>query len=285
MAARQHGIWLLLAGIAAVAVVVSLAVRQHTAARRCGAEWVALGPRCCAAGQQLNRGHCVGKPLLCGAGFHNSSTQQFGCVVDAKRVRVGPLQVSIGPDDWQSEQVAQLTTPVAAFDADAAEVTYERWQACVAAGRCRALAPGEPGQPVSGITAAEAHAFCDFAQGRVPTVHQRLAMAAGAEGRRYPWGHTGLVCRRAAFGLVTGPCAESGSQPDVAGSRPDGRSGQKIADLSGNVAEIAVDDQAKAWACGGSFRSNAAQELKSWSCVAFAGPADDVGLRCVYDAH
>jgi sulfatase modifying factor 1 len=288
----SHGIiwrhkywWVLPVAVASLAIVLGLGVRRHTAAHRCGPDWQVLGPRCCAAGQWLEHGHCVGKPRGCAPGFHLSSAQGFGCVIDTKHVSIGPLNLSIGPDDWQSEHVAQLTTPVEAFEADAAEVTYERWQACVAAGRCRRLTVGEPGQPVASITAADAQMFCAFAKGRVPTRNQRLAMAAGAAGLRFPWGQTGLVCRRAAFGLVAGPCAESGSQPDVTGSRTDGRSGQGMLDLSGNVAEIAVDSQAQVWACGGSFRSIAAQELKSWSCVTFAGPADDVGLRCVYDTR
>jgi hypothetical protein len=111
-----------------------------------------------------------------------------------------------------------------------------------------------------------------------------MAMATGAQSRRFPWGQTGLACRRAAYGVVAGPCAEQGNQPDVTGCHEDGRSPEGLFDLSGNVAEIAVDAQGKAWACGGSFRSRTALELKSWACVAFEGPADDVGFRCAYAA-
>ena len=80
-----------------------------------------------------------------------------------------------------------------------------------------------------------------------------MALAAGAQSRRYPWGQTGLVCRRATFGIIAGPCAENGSQPDIAGSHPDGQSPEGVFDLSGNVAELALDAEGQALGLRGQF--------------------------------
>jgi formylglycine-generating enzyme required for sulfatase activity len=203
-------------------------------------------------------------------------------VFDAKRIRVGPVTLAIGSSDWQSEQSNPISARVAAFEVDATEVTQEQWESCVSAQRCRATNSGELGQPVTGITAGEAQVYCAFVGGRLPNLNERLALAAGAQARRFPWGQTGLVCRRATYGIVAGPCAENGNQPDIAGIHGDGQSPEGVLDLSGNVAELSLDQEGKVWKCGGSFRSQTALELKSWACVLWLGPADDVGFRCAY---
>jgi formylglycine-generating enzyme required for sulfatase activity len=100
--------------------------------------------------------------------------------------------------------------------------------------------------------------------------------------RRFPWGATGLVCRRAAFGLVAGPCAESATMPELAGARPDGATPEGIADLAGNVAEWTRERDGSVRARGGSFRANNAAELKGWSAVGRSGASDDIGFRCVF---
>jgi len=281
---RKGARWLLFAAPVALGVVLTLAVRRHKSPSHCGTGWVNEGPRCCAVGQSLKDGSCIGAPKYCPSGFHRAIGKTPGCVIDAKRVRVGPIILRIGPNDWQSESVPRIDANVPAFEVDVAEVSYERWQHCVEATRCRSSLTGEPGQPITTVTSAEAQAFCKFTGGRLPTLNERMAMAAGAQSRRFPWGQTGLVCRRATFGVVAGPCAEKGNQPDVSGCHLDGQSPEGVLDLSGNVAELALDAEGKAWACGGSFRSRAALELKSWACIAFAGPLDDIGFRCAYDA-
>lgn len=171
------------------------------------------------------------------------------------------------------------------FYADATEVTHEQWQMCVAAARCRALSNGELGQPVTRVAIADAQAYCESVGGRLPSRIERVALAAGEPSRRFPWGPTGLVCRRVTYGIVAGPCAENGNQPQIAGIHPDGQSPEGALDLSGNVAEWALDTSGQSWACGGSFRSRTALELKSWACILWTEPADDVGFRCVYEAE
>jgi formylglycine-generating enzyme len=280
----RHQRFLLLSGaLVALGTVVALAVQRRTGPSRCDSGWVNVGARCCAPGQSIAGGHCAGTPSQCPPGFHRALSRMAGCVFDARRIQIGPTTLKAGPNDWQSEQVPPIDRQVGALLVDATEVDGERWQACAVAHRCVPKPIVEPGQPVTNLSVDEARSFCAAAGGRLPTLDERMAVAVGNESRRYPWGQTGLVCRRAVFGVTSGPCAEKGSEPDLAGSHPDGKSPEGLLDLSGNVAELAVDDQQRAWACGGSFRSKTALELKSWACSLFLAPADDVGLRCVYD--
>jgi len=275
-------LWLLLLGASALGVIVVVASKRHSGPSRCDPGWVNTGARCCALGQSLSAGHCTGEPTRCPLGFHRAQ-QASGCAYEARRIRVGGVALKIGPNDWQSEQVPRIEKQIGPLAVDATEVNNESWSNCVAVNRCPKKSLGEPGQPVVNVTLEDAQAFCAANGGRLPTLEERMALAAGNESRRYPWGQTGLVCRRATFGVVEGPCAEGGDQPDVTGCHTEGQSPEGILDLSGNVAELAVDEQHNSWSCGGSFRSKTALELKSWACSLFLGPTDSVGFRCVYE--
>jgi formylglycine-generating enzyme required for sulfatase activity len=171
---------------------------------------------------------------------------------------------------------------VPAFDIDVAEVDHTRWSACANAGRCRTLPDSEPGLPVTGVTPDEAAEYCRFAGGQLPTSDEWVLAAAGDASRRFPWGNTGLVCRRAAYGLVRGPCAQQGVGPELPGSRPDGATPTGIVDLIGNVAEWSREPNGKAVARGGSFRSRVVSQLRTWSFEPLSSAADHVGFRCVY---
>jgi formylglycine-generating enzyme required for sulfatase activity len=163
-------------------------------------------------------------------------------------------------------------------------VTYARWKACARAGVCRALESREPGVPVTRVSAEDAQRFCEFERGRLPTADEWLFAATGRELRRFPWGSTGLVCRRATFGLADGPCGEGAEGPELAGARPDGATPRGVLDLAGNVAEWAREPDGSFRARGGSYRSRVAADLKSWA--AEPAPAEraagHVGFRCVY---
>jgi formylglycine-generating enzyme required for sulfatase activity len=193
------------------------------------------------------------------------------------------MLLKLGPNDWQSEQVPRIEKQVGTLWVDETEVSNEQWSVCAETNACPIKPLSEPGQPVANLTVEDAQRFCAANGGRLPTLEERIALSAGGDSRRYPWGQTGLVCRRAVFGVKHGPCAEGGTQPDVTGGHAAGRSSDGLFDLSGNVAELAIDAQQRAWACGGSFRSTTALELKSWACALFLGATDDVGFRCVYD--
>jgi formylglycine-generating enzyme required for sulfatase activity len=205
-----------------------------------------------------------------------------GCVVEARRIAFTGGRLSLGVEDWQAEGVVQPRTAwVGAFDIDATEVTLERWHHCVQAGVCRAIDEPEPGLPVIGIEPKESERYCRFENGRLPSGDEWLFAAMGAESRKFPWGATGLVCRRAAFGLEHGPCAEAGG-PDLAGTRPDGATPEGVLDLAGNVAEWTVERDGRRVARGGSFASTSALELKSWASET-APRLANMGFRCAYD--
>jgi formylglycine-generating enzyme required for sulfatase activity len=209
---------------------------------------------------------------------------QTGCVAKLERVSVASGKVRLTGPDWdgRTEKGSGLLQ-VGRFEIDANEVTNARWEHCRAAKKCGELkTPGELGQPVRGVTPDEAEAFCAYAGGRLPTGAEWILAASGAEMRRFPWGFTGLVCRRAAFGLVTGPCAESATGPELAGSRPDGATPDGVADLAGNVAEWTRERDGSVRARGGSFRVRTAAELKGWSAVGRSRASDDIGFRCAF---
>lgn len=253
---------------------------------RCAEGLVAMGPRCCAEGQVIAQNRCDGKPRRCPVGWQSTVGPASGCVRPSHAVFIGPGEFLVGPNDWESEDVVARQGHVNAFWLDATEVTYARWEPCVAAGACRASklqGSQELGAPVVSLTPIEASTFCRWSSGRLPRSDEWLLASAGPKGRRFPWGPTGLVCRRAAFGLVRGPCAQGGTTADWPGSRPDGRSESGLYDLVGNVAEMVEASDGEFELRGGSFRSDHASELKSWSSMPYSGPRSDAGFRCAYD--
>ncbi len=284
-----HAVALGMLGVAATAGavvgVVRLAARERTPPARCGAGFIAQGPRCCAPGQVYSSGRCSGEPKSCPEGMRPSAAGT-GCISELRRVTYRSGHLSLGAEDWEAEGiVAPRNVDVAPFSIDSTEVTLERWEHCTRAGACRALEEQEPGVPVRGVDPKEAEAFCRFEGGRLPTSDEWLFAAMGPEGRRFPWGATGLVCRRAAFGLVDGPCAQGGWGPELAGSRLDGATPEGVLDLSGNLAEWTAEGSGRYVARGGSYRSRTALELKSWSFELAEPKAKTVGFRCAYDVQ
>ncbi len=272
----------LLAGGALGGAIV-LALREHAGPARCPPGTRALGPRCCAEGQSEVGGRCRGKPVACPAGFLLVLEPEPGCVVALRRVQLGGGTLSFGPEDWQARSSETRTLRVSPFALDSTEVTVHRWRACAEAHVCQTPAEGEPGQPVSNVNPKEADDFCRFAGGRLPRGDEWLLAAAGNDARRYPWGQTGLVCRRAAFGLVVGPCGNGATGPDWAGLRPDGATPAGILDLAGNVAEWTSEPGGRYLVRGGSYRSELAADLQSWAAESSPGSGPNIGFRCAYD--
>jgi formylglycine-generating enzyme len=267
-------------------LVIALAAGQRASPARCPAGLVALGPRCCAPGQTLELGACAGSPESCPAAMRAVSSPVQGCAPHADRIAFARSELRLEPRDWETGSITEPRTQiVAAFALDRNEVTALRWTACVRAGACTRLANPEPGLPVRNVTPQEAEGYCTHAGGRLPTAAEFLLAAAGRDGaRRFPWGATGLVCRRASFGLIDGPCAEGASGPELAGARPDGASPEGALDLAGNVAEWTREPGGSHRARGGSYRSRAASELKSWASepAPQGGRAPHIGFRCAY---
>ena len=193
----------------------------------------------------------------------------------------------IGQSEWEATaQTKTRTISVPSFELDRFEVTEHRYKECVGVGRC--TKPDrlwrEPGLPITGVTPEQAASFCKFVGGRLPNDDEWIFAASGTDKTRFPWGNTGLVCRRAAFGLVSGPCGSGAEGPELAGMRPGGATASKIHDLSGNVAEWTRDQNGNTFARGGSFRSRSAGELKAWSGEGkppLSG-SPHIGFRCAY---
>lgn len=254
-----------------VAVSTHLALRQRHAPGRCPEGMAQVGERCCGAGQSLSDGACRGVALGCSIGQQLTSSGQ--CVARVGVVSFAGGELFIGAADWdgQGEGERFPRTRVAPFRLDVSEVTRQRFGA----------KGGEPGLPMTNVSPAEAEAFCGRQGGRLPSASELVFAAAGAEARRYAWGNSGLVCRRAAFGLERGPCGESGG-PELSGSRPDGVSPDGVMDLAGNVAEWGREPGGGYAARGGSYRSGSAAELKSWAVLPDREKALYIGFRCAY---
>jgi len=196
-------------------------------------------------------------------------------------MRIHAASIAIGPSDWEAEgRVSPRTVEAGPLWIDAFEATEE-----AVAGRPTADAL----RAARGLSRATAAAYCAAQGGRLPTEDEWLVAAAGPRGRRYPWGDTGAVCRRAAFGLARGPCAFDGDGPDTVGAHADGDTDSGLHDVAGNVAEWvapAADAPDRGIAKGGSWRSELATELRVWSRLEVDPAASDdrIGVRCAYDA-
>jgi formylglycine-generating enzyme required for sulfatase activity len=200
------------------------------------------------------------------------------------RVDVPETTVEVGASDWEAEgKVASRVVHVNAFRIDAFEATTH---AVYGAGSDGARA-------AAGLSRDEAAEFCARRGGRLPTDDEWLVAAAGGGATRYPWGDTGAVCRRAAWGLAKGPCSDRGQGPDTVGAHPDGDSALGLHDMAGNVAEwVAPRHAAEAAgpaqgvARGGTWASPLAADLRVWSRIVLPADAHDprVGVRCAYDA-
>lgn len=296
------------AALAGVVLIVLAAVRVATrrdpagaengADTPCGEAFHRRGARCCPTDHPLSS---LGDGL-CFAGAASAVcpaplvTTPRGCDTPERSVvRVPKTTVVIGPSDWEAEgRVKPRTVTAGPFDIDRFEVTvgHMRCSGCPSDAEAR-LGGGDIARAASLVTQGEARAVCQARGGRLPTEDEWIAAAAGSKPSRYPWGDTGAVCRRAAWGLLRGPCATGATGPDTAGAHPDGASPLGIHDLAGNVEEwVETEEKCEPGApCfgvvrGGSYHTVLATELRTW--VRRRVPADareaGIGFRCAYDA-
>lgn len=248
--------------------VLGYSIAHRGVPERCPAGRTAREHRCCWEGQTVEAGFCTGEALICLPPYREG--RSGSCGLSPARIFIPGGELRIAPNDWQAEgRVLERTVSVADFSLDRTEVAVG--------------APPERWLPERNVTPATALEHCQARGGRLPTLDEWLFAASGVEGRRFPWGQTGLVCRRAVYGLVHGPCARSErAGPDAVGSRPDGATPTGLLDMVGNVAEW-VRDGDRYVAVGGSYRSELASELKVWSVDSAAVARPDVGFRCAYD--
>jgi formylglycine-generating enzyme len=258
----------LVAATVGIALAVAVVRRGRGEGARCGSAFVARGTRCVPP----ESGSCP-RPL---------EWTTHGCDAPDARVFVAEASIPLGAADWEAEgRVIAHTAHVSAFRIAAFEATRGQWGDTV-----------DPARAATGMTRREAAAFCSERGGRLPTEDEWMIAAAPALAppRRYPWGDTGAVCRRAAWGLLTGPCAVGADGPDTVGSHPDGDSPLGLHDLAGNVAEwVAPGPLVPAGAGvgiakGGSWQSSLASDLRIWARLEIEADSRDprVGVRCAY---
>ena len=284
--------WVVFAFVALVssAIVVALARRDGADPTRC-AGLVALGTRCCAEGQEERGGSCVGRPLRCPAPLGSTAA---GCVARAERVAIAGGTLRVGAGDWEAEgRLTPHEVVVAPFFLDSIEIAEGAYADCWGARRCTTPVDSEvrsevePGRAQGSITRAEAEAYCAFRGGRLPTADEWTWAAAGPRARRYPWGDTGAVCRRATWGLEDGLCGFGHTGPELAGLHPEGATPEGVLDLAGNVSEWVADrsEDGKGLVRGGSFATQLATELRTWSAVKLpvTTSSPQIGARCAYD--
>jgi formylglycine-generating enzyme required for sulfatase activity len=289
---------------AAAALALGVARRGKGEGARCGPGFVARDARCRVL-EATGPERCPA-PLV---------TTPGGCDAPDVRILIPAAAIAVGPSDWEAEgRVLPRSIRVRAFRIDAFEVTLGHWSV--------SAPEDDAARAASGMTRAEAAAFCAGRGGRLPTEDEWIVAAASAMNppRRYPWGDTGAVCRRGAWGLTEGPCAYTADGPDTVGAHPDGDSPLGLHDLAGNVAEWVAPAEseedatselasrsrpsgsataptldtshpptptpasAPAIAKGGSWRAALASDLRLWSRLELPPTARDprVGFRCAY---
>jgi formylglycine-generating enzyme required for sulfatase activity len=253
-------------GALAVAAALAIAQRNSESVARCGAGFVPQGARC-----------SIPAETACPAPLEATAR---GCDAPDLTVLIPASAVAVGPSDWEAEgRVSPRAIRVQAFRIDAFEATRGHWGA----------RDGDPARAAGGVTRAEASDYCGSRAGRLPTEDEWIVAAASATNppRRYPWGDTGAVCRRAAWGLASGPCAVGADGPDTVGAHLDGDSPLGLHDLAGNVAEWVAPEPARPGvgvAKGGSWHDALATSLRIWARLELQPEERDprVGVRCVY---
>jgi formylglycine-generating enzyme required for sulfatase activity len=256
-------------GLILIAVAIAAALAAHgrrgEADARCGAGFVSRGPLC-----SIPAGSCP-LPL---------EHTEHGCDAPDATILIPASAVVVGPGDWEAAgRVLPRVIRAQAFRLDAFEVTRGHWGA----------SGPDSARAASGMPRSQAEAYCESRRGRLPTEDEWMVAAASgiSTSRRYPWGETGAVCRRAAWGLLNGPCSVGSDGPDNVGAHPDGDSPLGLHDVAGNVAEWVGPEAGspdRGVAKGGSWADSLASELRIWARLELPAERGDsrVGLRCAY---
>jgi len=185
----------------------------------------------CGVGQSCVAGACLqsapdGMVVIPGGSF------QMGCV---------PASTSCNAD-----QKPRHSVTLASYFMDVYEVTVAKYELCVKAGVC--TAPKCPGltqselqqHPTECVDWGQADAYCQWAGRRLPTEAEwEKAARGGQDGNVYPWGNV-LDCAHAVWDGAAGTGCDGASSMPV-GSKPLGKNGYGLYDMTGNVWEWVAD--------------------------------------------
>jgi formylglycine-generating enzyme required for sulfatase activity len=167
-------------------------------------------------------------------------------------VPVGPFQMgcneAVDTECADNEKPYHVVT-VPAFKIDKYDVTTAEYKVCVDAGQCTAASTypnncnygdvsGRGSYPINCIEWDQAKAYCQWASKRLPTEAEWEKAARGTDGRKYPWGNSGLDCDHAV--MSANGCASWGTAQ--VGSKPAGISPYGTLDMIGNVWQFVEDD-------------------------------------------
>jgi formylglycine-generating enzyme required for sulfatase activity len=117
-------------------------------------------------------------------------------------------------------------------------VTQSGCTPTITLGYCNYDVAGKESHPINCVNWNQAKAYCMWAGKKLPTEAQWEKAARGTDGRKYPWGNTGLDCDHAVHS--SSPCSNSGTA--AVGSKPMGVSPYGADDMIGNVWEWVEDD-------------------------------------------
>ena len=144
----------------------------------------------------------------------------------------------MGDDNGEPDERPARKVIVDTFWMDKFEVTYEHYERCVAAGKCR-----EPEnysevknkkRPVVGVSWGDAAAYCAWAEKRLPSEAEWEKAARGDDGKTYPWGDR-IDCTLANYR----ECSRGRTLP--VGSYPNGAGQYGTLDMAGNAWEWVAD--------------------------------------------
>jgi formylglycine-generating enzyme required for sulfatase activity len=211
-------------------------------------------------------------------------------------------EFSMGYDQGNSDEQPVHQIYLDGFYIGRLEVTNAQYRACEQAGECSRLVkrayiddPAFDDHPVVNVTLAWAHAYCEWANMRLPTEAEWEKAARGTDGRLYPWGE-GISCDHAQY-------VECGGQMEPADSNPLGASPYGALNMAGNVWEWTSDrykedyyqhspsrnptggDRGNEWVFRGGSWSEAAEILRSTYRTWYNPDAQyyNLGFRCVFD--
>ncbi|MBI5528066.1 MAG: SUMF1/EgtB/PvdO family nonheme iron enzyme [Deltaproteobacteria bacterium] len=246
-----------------------------------------------------------------------SPTGKGGLMCD---VPAGPFMMGcneVVDDKCSDDEKPYHEVTVPSYKIDKFEVTTGEYKACVDSGVCTVAdtgtycnysVAGKENHPINCVDWNQATAYCVWAGKRLPTEAEWEKAAGGTDGRKYPWGNTGLDCDHALW------CEDGSNYPSSCGcgsvgtlpvgSKPLGGSPYDGAlDIVGNVWEWVEDwyhntytgapSDGSAWVAptgsdrvirGGSWDDALADSLRA-SARNDTGPSrrlHSLGFRCAY---